>query len=111
MLKNYLFLILATGCASHKPTEWHMYDAGPFRFELPAEMQETQTHGTDSYVAEFGSPSIFLSFDYGPFSVPSSLEEFSHRENFSCHKERIAGEEADIVSFNVAADSGHRFGF
>ena len=63
-----ILLLLLAGCATRHESEWHRYDAGEFSFSLPPGLKKTAAHGIDSYVSEFESPSMELSFDYGFYS-------------------------------------------
>ena len=63
-----LLVIITSGCATHRGTEWNTHNAGPFTFSLPAGMHKTSAHGVDSYVSEFEGESMIVSFDYGFYS-------------------------------------------
>src|SRR5258708_38068884 len=66
------------GCATRGPVGWRTYDAGPFTFSLPADLQKTPEHGIDSYVSEFEDQDMTFTFDYGAYSG-ESLDFFSRR--------------------------------
>jgi hypothetical protein len=103
-MRILLFLILfTTGCAtSHKP-KWTAYNAGPFSFSMPADMQKTSAHGIDSYCAEFKNNNMTLVFDYGPYS--NDFQDWP--DSTSYEKTLINGQAATI---GVARKSfGHPF--
>jgi hypothetical protein len=110
-----LFSILLAGCATRQEVQWRTYDAGPFTFSLRSDFHKTSAHGIDSYVSEFESEDMRLSFDYGSYSG-ESLDSLSKdpdslqlRPSYASQIESIAGHRVQIVSIDV--DPRHHGGF
>jgi hypothetical protein len=52
---------------------WKQVDAGAaFSFDLPIEMEQKRATGTGSYVGEYRSAGMRITFDYGRYSNPLS---------------------------------------
>ena len=62
-----LLAVLAS-CAATDGDAWRTHDFGPFSLCLPPDFVEDQVRGIDSYVRQWSSPGMRLSFDYGRWS-------------------------------------------
>ncbi len=63
-----LCLILAlflTGCGTVREMNSTTYHAGPFTMDLPSDLKQKPTGGSDSYIGVFESKNMYLTFDYG----------------------------------------------
>lgn len=77
--------------------KWSKVNATYFEFSLPDNFKKVARHGEDSYVGEYQSKTVLLSFDYGQYS--NSLQKLdSYREYFE-QTEVIHGHKAKIVTY------------
>ena len=79
--------------ATSRPSALVLYSAeDAFTFEGPPDLVEIPTHGIDSYVGEYRSPTMKVSFDYGWYSSPLK------RKGDNVRKMIINGESATLVT-------------
>lgn len=77
---------------------WDVINAdGKFRFYIPQNMQKQDIHSIDSYVEEYRSKNMKVSFDYGIYSDP--LDGYSMELELKEVKEVISDRKAKIVYF------------
>jgi hypothetical protein len=99
ILQLPIMLFFLGGCAAPKHSDWQTIDAGPFIFSLPLEFQEIAVQGIDSYVLEYKSAELSVTFDYG---LPiENLAPLAEHRGVSLIVERIGGHEVDFVCFKV----------
>lgn len=97
---------LLFGCSTNKiqpdhttPTDWKIVNArGIFSFSVPKDLQEQAIQGIDSYVGEYKSQSMNLSFDFGMWSNP--LDD-SSQPQFQQLVTEINNEPAKIVLYTA----------
>jgi hypothetical protein len=101
-----------TACAASPepvkaPAGWHLFDVGPFSFYAPADVEDALLNGRaiDSYVRQFQGKSLFLMFDYGPYSSSFEGEDASLRS----HEEMIGGRTAKFVSYEAIPKREFRY--
>jgi hypothetical protein len=110
-----LVLVALLGCKGAEkpaPTEaesrrselgrgWKKVDAGAaFSFSLPEEMEQQRATGTGSFVGEYRSPRMRVTFDYGPYPTP--ISNYSGKSGCEEDTESISGKEATIVECRKA---------
>lgn len=63
------------------PDDWQTIKAGnAFTFKAPPDLQEKKVQGIDSFVREYVSKDMTLSFDYGWYSDPMNREGYKRSE-------------------------------
>lgn len=82
---------------SHKvDCGWRKLDAGPFSILAPSGWKFHQLQGVDSFVGEFGSDGVVLTFDFGGYS--SGYLKKAKKPEYVVAHESIGGHSARIVS-------------
>jgi len=76
--------VLASCSGSYKtnvtklPDDWQLIKAGDkFTFRAPSDLRPSNVKGIDSFVGEYKSPTLVLSFDYGWYSNSLNDEGYS----------------------------------
>ena len=105
MVLSFLLYLCSTlpGCTtstSHAvPENWQRIEAGKaFTFHAPPDLKPVEVQGIDSFVGQYESPTLTLSFDYGWYSDPMDSEEYVRspteidgRQAFIARKENVMG--------------------
>lgn len=104
-MANFLRIILllsaaisSYACAEELATlKWSKVNATYFEFSLPDNFKKVARHGDDSYVGEYQSKTVLLSFDYGLYS--NSLQKLDSYSEYLERTEIIHGHKAKIVTY------------
>jgi len=97
-----ILLLLAyvsiSACADELATlNWLKVNESYFELSLPNSFKKVVMHGEDSFVGEYKSETITLSFDYGPYS--DTLQNKHNHNQYKEWREQINGHEAKMVTY------------
>lgn len=81
---------------------------GRFSFHLPVDMREQKARGIDSFVGEYRSAKIRVSFDYGIYS--NDLLLYSNQPEYKAKILNLNGQKARIAFYREDnSNTGYRF--
>jgi len=77
------------------PNDWKLFQASArFSFWGPPDLKEENVQGIDSYVGQFVSPKMILTFDYGMYSNPLNDPKYKREAT------TVDGKEAFLVQWD-----------
>ena len=75
------------------PPEWQTVSAGKaFTFRAPTDLKPVPVQGKDSFVGNYASPTLEVTFDYGWYSDPMD------REGYASRAVQVDGKSARLVT-------------
>ena len=102
--------LLDKGLAAEKVVagDWNVVDAkGIFSFSLPSDMEPHPVQGQDTYVGEYRSNAIHLSFTYGEYGIDLCDVKVSEtKPQFDQVSIDIDGRRARVLTFNDPSEAG-----